>query len=228
VDLFGNITAAFKKGFEKKAHLEILSPSSKAGTKIPLCFNPTELQISKQNTFAEVAIPGLMAPPIQFVRGASEKLTFDALVDTSDTMKDVRKEYVQPIRDLMKIDSKLHAPPLVRLVWDDQPGFTAVLESLNITYTLFSDAGVPLRAKLAITLKQFTTVEEQVKEAPKHSPDVEKTYVVQRGDTLSGIAEKAYGDPAPWREIARANGIDDPRALAPGRVLTIPRLTVSL
>jgi LysM repeat protein len=219
----GNVVAAVKSGFDKKAHLEIVQPATAQPTKIPLCFNPTELQLGKQNTFAEVPIPGLMAPPIQFVRGASEKLTFDAIVDTSDEMVDVREKYVNAVRKLLDINGTLHAPPVVKFVWDSFE-FIGVLESLNVTYTLFNDDGKPVRAKLAIALKQYTTVEEQSKLANKQSPDVEKTYVVQRGDTLSGIAEKAYGDPTPWRQIAIANSIDDPRTLELGRVLVIPRL----
>ncbi|HWO25302.1 MAG TPA: LysM peptidoglycan-binding domain-containing protein [Kofleriaceae bacterium] len=220
----GNVIGTVERSFTKNAHLEILAPSGSAGTKIPLCFNPTELQLAKQNTFAEIAIPGLDVPPLQFVRGVGEKLTFDAIVDTSDSMEDVRKKYVNEIRKLLDIDKKIHAPPIVRFIWEDF-SFIGVFESLNVTYTLFSDAGRPVRAKLGIALKQYR--EKNAEPSPltkKESSDVEKVHVVQRGETLSGIAEQAYGDPVQWREIARANGIVDPRTLEPGRVLTIPRL----
>lgn len=204
---------------------------------IPFRFNPTEIVLNKQNTFAEIAIPGLVAPPIQYVRGASEKLTFDALVDTSDTLLDVRSTYVYPIRSLMNVDPELHAPPVIRFAWLadtnaadkqaslDVSGIRWVLESLNVTYTLFAPDGTPLRAKLAIALKEFTTVEDQAKAFPKNSPDVEKTYVVRRGDTLAAIAEATLGDGRHWREIARANDIVDPRTLQPGYQLRIPRLS---
>ena len=45
---------------------------------------------------------------------------------------------------------------------------------------------------------------------------------MQRGDTLSAIAQQEYGDAGRWRQIAAANGIANPRALQPGTVLTIP------
>ncbi|HEY1403486.1 MAG TPA: LysM peptidoglycan-binding domain-containing protein, partial [Pyrinomonadaceae bacterium] len=99
-----------------------------------------------------------------------------------------------------------------------------VIESLNVTYQLFTPEGVPLRAKLALVLKEYRPVEIQVKERPKSSPDVEKSYTVRRGDTLSSIAAAVYRDPAAWRAIARANHIRDPRRLAPGRLLLLPRL----
>jgi nucleoid-associated protein YgaU len=53
---------------------------------------------------------------------------------------------------------------------------------------------------------------------------VEKRYVVRTGETLSSISAAVFRDPALWREIALANAIADPRAVAPGTVLTIPRL----
>jgi len=206
-----------------KAILEILVPSGDEDPIIPLHFNPTEYQVQKSNTFAEIAIPGLETPPIQYIRGASEKLTAELMVDTSDTLDDVRKRYTNKLRNLMNIKSETHAPPIVRLTWDGEI-FRGVVESLNITYVLFTPEGVPIRAKLNMVLKEYRTVKEQIAEKPRNSPDVEKTHVVRRGDTLHSIAALAYNDVNEWREVARNNGIEDPRNLQPGRVLNLPRL----
>jgi len=214
---------AARKDDTKRAHLEVIKPANHEPKTIPLCFNPTEYVLAKQNTFQEVPIPGLNASPIQFVRGTSEKLTFDAIVDTSDDMSNVRTKYVDPIRKLAAINPEIHAPPVVKFVWENFQ-FVGVIESLNVTFTLFSDSGVPVRAKLGFVIKEYTTVEKQKKLANKRSPDLERTYVVRRGDTLSQIAAQSYGDPTHWREIASANAIKDPRELEPGLVLTIPRL----
>src|SRR5262249_36427525 len=178
------VTAA-RQGLAR-AYLEILIPQVEDPV-IPLCFNPTDYQLQKSNNFAEIPIPGLESPPIQFVRGASEKLTADFLVDTSDTLEDVRERYVRKLRDLMNLNGELHAPPIVRFTWDTQV-FVGVMESLNITYLLFTPEGVPLRAKLSTVLKEYRPAAVQEKESPKFSPDFEKSYVVRRGDTLSNIA----------------------------------------
>jgi hypothetical protein len=214
-------TSLLDQGFVR-AQLEIVEPSVPDPI-IPLCFNPTEYTLQKSNTFHEIPIPGLESPPIQFIRGAAEKLTADLIVDTSDTLDDVREEYVNKLRDLMRINSELHAPPIVKFGWAKQE-FKGVLESLNITYTLFTPEGVPIRAKLGVTIKEYRPVEIQVKETPKNSPNVEKAYTVRRGDTLASIAAAVYRDPTLWRPIALANEIQDPRRLAPGRSLLIPRL----
>jgi len=209
-----------------KAYLEIEQPRLPEDERfVPVKFNPTEYQLQKQNTFAEIGIPGLESPPIQFVRGASERLTTELLVDTSDTLDDVREKYVRPIRSLLDINGKLHAPPIVRLVWDTEL-FRGVLESMTTTYVMFRPDGVPLRAKLSVALKEYRPVEVQVRSNPLSSPDVEKSYTVQRGDSLRSIAYHVYREARYWRHIAQANGISDPRKLPPGQVLRIPRIPV--
>jgi LysM repeat protein len=47
-------------------------------------------------------------------------------------------------------------------------------------------------------------------------------YTVQRGDSLSKIAQRELGDPNRWREIAQANGIRDPNMIQPGQRLVMP------
>ncbi|MCP4898076.1 MAG: LysM peptidoglycan-binding domain-containing protein [bacterium] len=205
-----------------KAYLEIENQSVPDPV-IPLRFNPTEYQLQKANNFAEIAIPGLESPPIQFIRGSAETLSVEFLVDTSDTLEDVREKYVNKLRDLLRINAELHAPPIVRFVWDTQL-FRGVLESLDTTYLLFTPEGIPLRARLTTKMKEYRPVEVQVRESPRNSPDIDKTYVVRRGDTLSGIAAALYRDPSQWRAIATANGIHDPRQVEPGTVLNVPRL----
>jgi nucleoid-associated protein YgaU len=205
-----------------RAYLEIVHPKVKDAI-IPLHFNPTEYQVQKANNFAEINIPGLESPPIQFVRGGAEKLTADLIVDTSDTLDDVRDRYVNKLRGLMNISKELHAPPIVRLMWSGQI-FLGVIESLNITYTLFRPDGRPLRAKLALALKEYRPAAVQINERPTNSPDVEKSWTVRRGDTLASIAGALYRDCSQWRAIAAANAIVDPRRLDPGQTLAVPRL----
>jgi nucleoid-associated protein YgaU len=51
-----------------------------------------------------------------------------------------------------------------------------------------------------------------------------KTYVVVKGDSLSKIAKREYGDANKWRTIHEANKdlISDPDLIYPGQVLKIP------
>ena len=51
-----------------------------------------------------------------------------------------------------------------------------------------------------------------------------KTYVVVKGDSLSAIAKREYGDANKWRTIYEANKglINDPDLIYPGQELKIP------
>ncbi len=49
------------------------------------------------------------------------------------------------------------------------------------------------------------------------------TYVVKKGDTLSAIAQRFYGDASRWRLIAKANDLSDPNTMRVGMELIIPQ-----
>lgn len=206
----------------ENAKLRIVTPEV-PDPEIPLRFNPTSYQLQKANEFAEIAIPGLETAPIQYVRGGSETLSFDALLDTSDTLDNVRETYVDKLANLMKINSELHAPPIVHFEWESSL-FQGVVSNMSATYVLFSPDGVPLRAEVSLQLTAYRPVEIQLNERPRNSPDVAKSVPVRRGDRLDQIASGLYQDPAQWREIARRNGISDPRRIEPGSLLLAPSL----
>lgn len=120
----------------------------------------------------------------------------------------------------------MHRPPVCRLVWGRYSfgDFLWVVTNLTQTFTLFKDDGIPVRATLSCSFRQWRSEEMEKRAINLQSPDVAKTRVVRRGETLSSIAGEEYTDPALWRPIAEANGIDNPRRLAPGTPLSIPVL----
>ena len=58
--------------------------------------------------------------------------------------------------------------------------------------------------------------------SPSGSPVAAKTYVVQTGDTLYGIAMTLGLGPNGVQELATLNGIADPSTIRPGQVLKLP------
>jgi nucleoid-associated protein YgaU len=54
--------------------------------------------------------------------------------------------------------------------------------------------------------------------------DTATTYTVQKGDTLSAIAQHHYGKASKWHAIFEANRdqLDDPDLIRPGQVLKLP------
>ena len=93
------------------------------GQRIPVLFNPEEYSVSRDNNFAQMAIPGRRGPLLQFVNGNMQTLEMELLVDSYEAYSgrnqagdDVRLLTCQ-ITDLMNIDPTTHAPPVLLFTW---------------------------------------------------------------------------------------------------------------
>jgi len=219
----------------EKAKLQRLVPEGKP---FDVMFNPKEYRLSKSNQFSEVAIPGLAAPLLQFGHGNAQTLTLQLFFDTYDPVhadakveknKDVRF-YTAQVTDLLKIAPDLHAPPVCQFSWSNLV-FIGVLQQADVRCNLFLATGIPVRATVDVTFKQFFDgktesglFRNEQEASARFSASFTKYRVVHPGDTLSSIAAEMYNDPARWRPIADRNNLDDPLAIAPGQVLLIPAI----
>jgi nucleoid-associated protein YgaU len=190
---------------------------------IPVMFNPPEYQLQVTNQFAEVGIPGLGSSLLQFVRGSARTLTMELFFDTTDLGIDVRL-YTGLVLNLTSLNSETHAPPRLLFIWGSLI-FPCVLESVTQTFDFFNTVGMPLRARLNVTLKGHDTLEDLLGSHQLLSADRTKQWIFKKGDTLQKIAAQEYGDSNKWRPIAEANGIDNPLTIPVGRALKVPALT---
>lgn len=200
---------------------------------IPVQFNPPEYTLGKAAQIAEIAIPGIDSPVLQFVRGQTQTLALELFFDTTRLGRsDVRALDVRTLTDrvaqLGRIQPHTHAPPRIRFVWGLGLSFRAIVDNVQQKFTLFNPTGIPVRASLTMSFKEYKTLEEQLKELNLQSADHTKRRVVRRGDTLARIAFEEYGDAASWRPIADANRdrLQDLRRLTPGTELQIPAIDV--
>src|SRR5258706_5141985 len=132
-----------------KAQIEVLDTDAvdeKKGPKktFTVQFNPTEYTLTKGAQIAEIAIPGIDSPILQFVRGQNEKLTLDLFFDTTnegmgDDAQDV-SDQTNVVYQLVKIQPKTHAPPRIQFRWGSL-SFKAIVESITRKFTLFSSQG---------------------------------------------------------------------------------------
>lgn len=192
------------------------------GQVVEVMFNPEEYSLNKDNTYASQAIPGLSSPVLQFVNGNLRTLEMELFFDTTDARRDVRTETAKVV-DLLKIDRDLHAPPVLQVAWGSLQ-LRCVLARANQKFLKFLEDGRPTRARVTVSFSEFVDPAREAREVNRQTADFSKVYVVQPGDTLSAIAVRFYENPASWRPIAIANGIDVPRALEPGQELHVPSL----
>ena len=212
----------------KKAVIKLVNGAPQGltnGEEIPVKFNPTEYNLEKSITYADQSLPGFTSPVTQFTGGDAETLSmelfFDTYQDEDEEEEDVRVAYTNKIDALLHVDGDLHAPPVCRFVWGGLD-FKCVLQSATKRFTMFLSSGIPVRARMDVTFKEYNPPEWQKKKNPRGSADKTKLHRVTEGETLWLIAAAEYGDPQRWRPIAEENGIDNPRTLRPGDELVVP------
>jgi nucleoid-associated protein YgaU len=211
----------------EKLKIQVETAPNKYDQEITALFNPSQITIQKNINWKTAASAQRDVPTSQFTNADPAVLTMDLFFDTYEVGSDVR-EHTDKLVHLGTVEKhgNKHRPPVFRLAWGKTGVFfQGVLQSLQQKFTLFLEDGTPARATVTCTFKQWRDDKEEARRQNKQSVDVAKTHTVQRGDTLSSIADAEYHDAALWRPIAEANRISNPLLLEPGTVLIIPSLS---
>ncbi|QDB80729.1 LysM peptidoglycan-binding domain-containing protein [Georgenia sp. 311] len=211
----------------EKAFLEL-----EGGERLPCLFNPAQLAISRSNDWTGEALPGRGVPRLRYAGAQPGWMHLELFFDTTHDGSAVTR-YTGRILALMDVDPTLPGsdettsnarPPYVTFHWGDLHSFKAVVADLSMAFTYFASNGTPLRATVALTLRQYEPSQAFGPQNPTSgTPDPHRTHRVRPGETLDRIAATYYGDATSWRRLALANGVQDPLALRAGTVLSIPR-----
>ena len=116
-------------------------------------------------------------------------------------------------------------PPKVIFQWGPPSAFLieALITAVNVTYDRFAADGTPVRAELTIRLQQQPSLLSLLATNPTSAGlPGRKAHTVTSGDSLARIATDQYGSPGRWRQLAEANGIEDPLRIRPGDQVYLP------
>lgn len=218
-----------------KAKLEI---EKEVGVSVvEVLFNPSEYQLTDGANYAEKKVPGLDGPVLQYISGEATELSLNLFLDTyvppkpkgllsfgssEDASTDV-SAITKQIADATSIDGSLHRPPKVTFKWGSL-NFIGVVTKFSHTYIMFTESGMPVRAKVSMTFKSLISPTDTRRASPFESPDRSKYRTIRQGIGLWDIANMEYGDPDMWKVIARENGILNPLDVRPGQVVKLPAL----
>jgi len=206
-------------------------------TAVPCMFNPFEYTLSKSNSFKEEETANAKnSPKAELAKAGAQTLQLSLIFDTYQKGEDVSIT-TDKLWDLMRVaddarpDKRPANPnekrevPLVAFQWGTF-FFVSYITSMTQKFTLFTARGVPVRAKVDITLTQYTDVKDRLEDLRQNPTSgggpINRIHRVVAGDRLDLIAQNVYRDPSKWKQIAEYNGLVDPFVLRPGHLLTIP------
>ncbi|WP_156756337.1 LysM peptidoglycan-binding domain-containing protein [Actinokineospora pegani] len=115
--------------------------------------------------------------------------------------------------------------PVLRFMWGvggpSGAGTLVNLESFKINYKRFDGSGIPVWAKVDLTLVEYTEKPPGTNPTSGGLPGRTR-HVVTQGEGVVQVATRTYGSPQAWRAVAEANDLDDPLRVKPGRQLRLP------
>jgi len=198
---------------------------------IDVQFNPVSLKVNLANTLKANERDG-SSGAAQYVDKSSSTLTLDLMFDTTRSDEDAGDEFAEgsDVRDLTRriaetfikpeetSDNKMKAPKRCLFQWGSFE-FIGMVESYDETLEYFSPQGRPLRATLALKLKedrfQFRQRTDGVDPAnpamPTRSPTGQSEDAQPKpGQEDSPVPGPSEGDNN-WRDTSDYNGIENPR-----------------
>ena len=194
-------------------------------------FNPETLKVSFANQVATPSGAGDQkgTPARQFVGAGTTKLSLQLWFDVTAPMPPEQKKE-QDVRKLTakvayfitpKPEGKKFVPPGIRFIWGSFQ-FDGIMESMEESLEFFSSDGRPLRANVSLALTQQKITEFTFRAtAGPNAPTTAGTRPLAQapaGSNLQNMADK-QGQGDDWQSIASANGIENPRMLAPGQLI---------
>lgn len=221
-----------------RARLTLKEPPAKVGARpggtiarLDLQFNPATLKLGKTTDWRRTPsrMAGQSALP-EFVGSGPRTLSLEVFLDATASHDNSVEQAVEKLMTACvptpaSLGREKPASPWVRFEWGTArtASFDGVLTRLAVSYTLFDVDGTPLRATCGLSIEE-ATVDPAGQNPTSGARTARSTHTVVTGDSLALLAWQEYGDATVWRDIAEANGIDDPMALVPGTELVVPAL----
>lgn len=190
--------------------------------------NPESYSRSVHVNYSEMQAPGSSGAANNFSHTNPDTLKFDFLLDRTGALGNISTGLIGVTPDIihfkkltLDFEGEIHRPRFLKLIWGTLI-YDCQLQSLEIEHKMFSPQGLPLRAVLKATFKEFTEETKRNVLENKSSPDLTHVRTVKEGDTLPLMTQRIYGDSRYYLEIARINGLTNFRKLEPGSEIKFP------
>jgi len=209
------------------------------GRRVQVQFNPETLKVTYANKTQSQQSAGDQRgnSPRQVIGAGSTKLALQLWFDASAAGAPDVRQLTREVAHFMQPQSPAGGatggagggnqpvPPGVRFSWGTF-SFDGMMDSLEETLDYFSPDGRPLRASLSLGMSGQLDIVPPAggggvpAAAAGPTPGTQPLTAAPSGSSLQGLAAAA-GVPVDWQVVAAANGIDNPRLLAPGQLIDL-------
>ncbi len=188
-------------------------------------YNPVNFKFDKPVSWKEQDEQG-QESKLEFQKVQPATVSMELIFDTTNDNSDVGQVWVNKLLELTNPtvpdegDVDKMRPPIVDFSWGSFR-FTGVVESVNATYTMFSQQGNPLRAKVQLKMKEKTASSDYSSSGSGSGLTTDKVQLVtvQSGQT---VAQIAASNNTTQQAIQDANPqVSDWLNLAAGAILAI-------
>jgi hypothetical protein len=181
-------------------------------------YNPKDFKFDKTVTWSPQADAGKEAT-LEFQKVTPASMSMELIFDTTHDQSDVRTVWVNRLLSLTNPvvrptggeagNIEKARPPVVTFKWGAFE-MKGVIESLNVSYMMFSSSGTPLRAKVSVKMKEWRPENFDDGEAGAragYGSAPVQLVTIQAGETVASLAAKHGMDP---KKLAEDNGWDNP------------------
>lgn len=217
----------------EKLKIEVYENSARQGRSTAtfrLMFNPESYSLTHQNVYSTRQAINTSGRAADYVAGKPAQLSLKIIIDGTGVTEiglvpnvDVQGQIDRFLKLAANMDGNLHEPRFLVVKWG-KLSFPCRLEQARITYTLFDNSGLPLRAELDTSFIHDQDDAARLRAEGKNSPDLTHVRIVQAHQTLPLLCQEIYGSAGYYLKVAAANGLDNFRNLTPGQRLIFPPL----
>ena len=187
-------------------------------------FNPESFSITENVVYCPPSSNGTEGEAAKFVKSKARTFSLEFVLDGTGTNAPKISLLVQIalFREVTTlINGEIHKPNYLIVQWGTFICSCQMISS-EIQYTLFDQAGLPLRAKIKATFEEFTSGSFGQILGMLSSPDLTHVHKVTDGEILPSIVFKTYKDQRYYLQVARANKLKNFRKLKADLDLNLP------
>jgi len=196
--------------------------------------NPESFKRGMSISYKSEQAKGSTASAGKFDKMKPEKYSFEFIVDGTGVIAGSNKANTNPKEDVtaniehfLKVVynyiSSAHRPPFVEIEYCELI-MRCVLDSLDISYTMFHPDSRPLRAKISCSFTSVMSPEIEAKKKDDQSPDITHKRVMKEGESLIELANNIYESNIYYIDVAEKNQLNTFRRIKPGTEIYFPPL----